>query len=342
MSEKQFDFCIGNPPYQEQNDSNGRQPPVYNTFMDAAETIADTVELITPARFLFDAGQTPKSWNKKKLNDPHFKVLKYESDAGRVFPNTEIKGGVAITIRNQNKDYGSIKIFTDSTEMNSVLHKVINLSKDFISSIVVGAVPYHFTDEVKVEHPEYIDDIPESFDLRTNVLDKLDGKLFFDMKPSKGDYTKIYGLHNKRRAEMWIDTRYITKAKNFIGYKVLISKASGAGKFGEALSDPIIAGVKEGHTQSFISIGDLSTEQEAYNLESYLKTKFFRAMLSILKKTQDLNPDKFKYVPLQDFTSSSDIDWSKSISDIDKQLYKKYGLSQDEIDFIETHVKEMA
>ena len=65
-------------------------------------------------------------------------------------------------------------------------------------------------------------------------------------------------------------------------------------------------------------------------------------MLGTVKITQDLTPTKWKYVPLQDFTSSSDIDWSKSISDIDKQLYKKYGLSQDEIDFIETHVKEMA
>lgn len=64
-------------------------------------------------------------------------------------------------------------------------------------------------------------------------------------------------------------------------------------------------------------------------------------MLGILKTTQDLTPAKFSYVPLQDFTSSSDIDWSQSVADIDQQLYRKYGLSQDEIDFIESHVKEM-
>lgn len=64
-------------------------------------------------------------------------------------------------------------------------------------------------------------------------------------------------------------------------------------------------------------------------------------MLGVLKRTQALSPDKWKYVPLQDFTSNSDIDWKDTISGIDKQLYKKYGLSKDEIDFIENNVKEM-
>ncbi len=65
-------------------------------------------------------------------------------------------------------------------------------------------------------------------------------------------------------------------------------------------------------------------------------------MLGVLKITQDLPGPKWKYVPLQDFTPSSDIDWSRPIADIDRQLYAKYGLSEEEIAFIETHVKEMA
>lgn len=64
-------------------------------------------------------------------------------------------------------------------------------------------------------------------------------------------------------------------------------------------------------------------------------------MLSVLKVTQDNTPSKWEYVPLQNFTTTSDIDWSKSISEIDQQLYKKYGLSDKEITFIETNVKEM-
>lgn len=64
-------------------------------------------------------------------------------------------------------------------------------------------------------------------------------------------------------------------------------------------------------------------------------------MLGTLKVTQDNNKGTWKNVPLQDFTSNSDIDWSKSISEIDQQLYKKYELDEEEINFIETHVKEM-
>ena len=72
---KKFDFCIGNPPYMETTDSDStRMPPVYNIFMDEAFKVADTVELITPARFLFNSGFTPKNWNDKMLNDEHFKI----------------------------------------------------------------------------------------------------------------------------------------------------------------------------------------------------------------------------------------------------------------------------
>lgn len=104
---------------------------------------------------------------------------------------------------------------------------------------------------------------------------------------------------------------------------------------------PLVAYPGEGHTQTFISIGKFSSEEEAQNEVKYIKTKFTRALLGILKVTQDNKKGVWKYVPLQDFSAHSDIDWSKSIHEIDFQLYKKYGLSPDEIEFIESHVKEM-
>ena len=125
-------------------------------------------------------------------------------------------------------------------------------------------------------------------------------------------------------------------------FKVILSKAQGGDKFGETLSQMIIGEKFSGHTQTFFSIGCFDTKDEATNLTKYLKTKLSRCMLSVLKKTQDITPYKWKYVPLQDFTENSDIDWSKSIHEIDLQLYKKYGLDEKEIEFIETHVKEMA
>ena len=120
-----------------------------------------------------------------------------------------------------------------------------------------------------------------------------------------------------------------------------MSGATGTGKMGESIAEPIIGEPNDGSTETFLSIGTLKTKLEAIYVIKYIKTKFARALFSILKKTQANTPEKWKYVPLQDFTPNSDIDWSVSVKEIDKQLYKKYGLSEEEITFIETHVKEM-
>lgn len=108
------------------------------------------------------------------------------------------------------------------------------------------------------------------------------------------------------------------------------------------MATPQVLEPSVGYTQSFIGIGAFDNQNEAEAVLKYVKSKFARTLLSILKITQDNPPEKWAYVPLQDFTPASDIDWSKSIHEIDLQLYKKYGLSEDEINFIETHVKEMA
>ena len=108
------------------------------------------------------------------------------------------------------------------------------------------------------------------------------------------------------------------------------------------MGQPVVLGPNESATPTFIGIGRFNTEFEANACVKYIKTKLVRALVSILKITQDNTPEKWSYVPLQDFTENSDIDWSKSVAEIDRQLYRKYNLSPEEIDFIETHVKEMA
>lgn len=121
-----FDYVIGNPPYQDNTlgDNATYAPPVYHLFLDAAYTVSDRVELIHPARFLFNAGSTPKDWNKKMLNDEHFKVLFYEQDSSKVFRNTDIKGGVVVTYRDTTRVYGAIETFTPFEELNSIMRKV--------------------------------------------------------------------------------------------------------------------------------------------------------------------------------------------------------------------------
>ena len=128
---------------------------------------------------------------------------------------------------------------------------------------------------------------------------------------------------------------------NLDKYKVLVPKANGSGAIGEVLSTPMVGEPMVGYTGSFIGIGAFETQVESENCMKYIKTKFARAMLGTLKVTQDNPRETWLNVPLQDFTTNSDIDWSKSIPEIDKQLYKKYDLSPEEISFIESKVREM-
>ena len=343
MNKRKFSVVIGNPPYQENIEKNNRSNPIYNLFMEEAYKIGEVVEFITPARFLFNAGQTPKKWNEKMLNDRHFKVLFYEQNGESIFPNTDIKGGVAIHYRDTAKQFKPIEVFSNFQELNSIRAKVISIESDSsLTDIMVGAVPYKYTQNLRAAIPEAASLAGTSFDVRTNALDNLYSIIYFDEPKNDGaEYVGMYGLHKHARTTLFIKREFLIVPENFEKYKVFVPKSNGAGTFGEVLSTPVVGNPLIGHTQSFISIGSFDTEQEAENALKYIKTKFARCMLGVLKITQDNPPVKWKYVPLQDFTDNSDIDWSKSIPEIDQQLYKKYGLSPEEIEFIETHVKEM-
>lgn len=341
-----FDFAIGNPPYQEETigDNKGFAPPVYNKFLDAACEVAEKVEMIHPARFLFNAGSTPKTWNKKMLWDEHFKIMEYEADSSRIFPNTDIKGGIVISYHDETKKYGAIEIFTKYKELNTILHKVIqDIAFISFSNIVITRTAYRLTDKMHEEHPEALSQLSSghAYDMSTNIFERL-AQIFYDEKPNDGaEYIKILGREKNERVYKYIKREYVNDVINLDKYKILIPKANGIGAFGEVISAPVIQGKGIGHTETFLSIGIFDNIQEAQNAYKYIKSKFARALLGVLKTTQDITPDKWANVPMQDFTDKSDIDWSVSIANIDKQLYKKYGLSEEEIAFIETNVKEM-
>lgn len=345
-----FDYVIGNPPYQEEVENNGRANPVYNYFMDSSFAISDHVLLITPARFLFNAGQTPKAWNRKMLLDSHFSVLQYMQNSKDVFPNAELTGGVCVTYRDANKRFGAIEEFTQYDEMNSVLIKIKKLHERSFSEIIVGAVPYRFSQLLAEEHPELIDVIGKSFDLRTNILEKLNDLVFFEKKPNDDySYIRIIGLLNGKRTELYVRYDYIVDSSDILfHYNLLLSESNGAaGTIGKPvpariIGDAIVAEPGVGQTQTFICIGSFDDTREMSCAEKYLRTKFLRALLGIRKVTQHNPKETWRLIPLQDFSASSEIDWSGSIKEIDQQLYKKYGLSDKEIAFIETHVKELA
>lgn len=344
MGKKLFDYVIGNPPYQEETESDStRKPPVYNLFMDSTYELANVVELITPARFLFNAGQTPKAWNRKMLEDPHLKILHYEPDASKTFPNTDIKGGVAVSYRNAVKRYEPIEVFVPFEELSTILRKAGAASVEESLTDIADSSNVYNLKNIYADHPDYtkyIGDGGRHSQLKTNVLNI--NPIFTDTQTEDDDYT-VYGLVDGKRGKKYCHRRYLKEShKSLHKYKVLVPKATGSGKFGDALPEMIIVQPNVAFTQTYISIGMFDEEMDAVNLSRYLKTKFCRALLSILKVTQDNLPAVWRYIPKQDFTQNSDIDWSKSVHEIDLQLYRKYGLDDKEIDFIESHVKEMA
>lgn len=338
---KKFYAVIGNPPYQTEGNGNKTYaPPIYHEFMDTAFDVAEKVELITPARFLFNAGSTPKAWNKKMLKDDHFKVMHYEPDASKIFPNTDIKGGVAVTYRDESNSFGAIGTFTAFPELNSILRKTLTREQRWLNQIVSNRGVYRFSKLVYKEAPEEMRQISDSRVLSDAF--KRFPRFFLEEKPNDGhEYISMYGKLGGKRLYRWVRRDYIAENDNLEKYKVMLPAANGSGALGESLATPLIGQPFIGHTETFISIGPFDSNQEAEAALSYIKTKYARCMLGVLKITQHNSPEKWAYVPLQDFTPNSDIDWSQSVADIDKQLYAKYELDENEIDFIETHVKEM-
>ena len=341
-----FDVIIGNPPYQEEQDGNNKtyNPPVYDRFMSDSYNVADVVELIHPARFLFNAGSTKKDWNKQMLNDPHLKVLFYDPESSNVFMNTDIKGGIAVTLHNNKKNFGAIGTFTPFDELNSIKFKVEAYTGfSSMECIVVSAYAYHFSKRLHTEVTDVTQRLSKghAFDLKSNVFEKLPD-VFFEQKPDDDQtYAKVLGLVGGKRVYRYIKKDYLEAPENFLKYKVLMPAANGSGAIGEVLSTPLIGEPLIGETETFISIGSFDTFEEANSLLKYVKTRFSRVLLGILKVTQHITPEKWRHVPLQDFTSNSDIDWSKSIAEIDEQLFDKYGLDEKEREFIRTKVKEM-
>lgn len=155
---------------------------------------------------------------------------------------------------------------------------------------------------------------------------------------------KIFGLGEKKE-RMWKylpqDYPFPKKSPCIDKYKVFIAKAYGCGAIGEVPSTPVLSTPGEVCTETFIEIGPFETAIEAANVIKYIKTKFFRALVGIQKQTQDATRKVYRFVPIQDFTPDSDIDWNDNINGLDSQLFKKYNLNKEEIDFIKKNISEM-
>lgn len=362
-----FNAIVGNPPYQVVSDVNNRQTPIYHLFYQIAEKLSGVYSLISPARFLFNAGLTPPEWNQKMLNNEHIKVAYYTEDSSQLFPNTNINGGVAIIYRNTNLTFKPIRRFIPHDTLSIIASRFKKDETNNLTSIMYGGrSDLKFNETFLKDYPNSKEDRlayiqkkrpnvvalgpNEEYELKSSTIEALSYVFKSDVE-NKDDYYHILGLEGSKRTWKYIERKYLTPRypnhNNIEKYKVFISKADGAaGQIGKPIPAqicgfPTEAKPGESSTSTFISIGAFDTLIEATNCCKYIKTRFLRCLLGILKITQDNPPSVWAYIPIQDFTSSSDIEWSVSIEDIDRQLYQKYNLSEEEIAFIEKTIKPM-
>lgn len=343
-----FDVVIGNPPYQNEGIGDvARDEPIYHKFMDLAYEVADKAVLITPARFLFNAGQTPKMWNKKMLEDKHLQVIYFAQKSEEVFPNTDIKGGVAVTYRDTKKNFGAIETFTPVEWLNELFHLVHHKVKRSFNEYLFGKSSYKFSANLYNRYPELRGrvSVAEEKSIGSNIFERLP-EIFSDEKQSDSQ-VGIYGRLNNERVIKWIDADLIEPHSNLNKYKVFLPASNGSGAIGEVLSTPLVGTPLVGtplvgHTQTFISFGAFETKKEAENCLKFIKTDLARAMLGTLKVTQhNQSKEVWINVPWFDFNDYSIIDWSKSVKEIEEELYDYFNVPDYIIAELKANVRRM-
>lgn len=338
-----FDIIVGNPPYQESDGGAGASArPIYNYFVNISKKLNPKyVSLIIPSRW-YVGGKGLDDFRKDMVNDVHIKELHDCLTPDDIFPNTNNRGGICYWL--WDKDYDNernlVKVFTHSN--NAIV------------------------DEISRPLKFYNEDIFIRDSKAKSILDKVitsDFKSFSEIVSSRkpfgldGNFARSNNITTEKNNDntvscyikgkkiVYVNPKSILCHNEWVNYwKVFIPRANNVGT--ELNDDNMNSFVGKPNTictESYLVVGaDTSLNEEtANNLAKYLQTKFLRYLHSLLKSSQDATSKTFSYVPIENFENSSDIDWSKSISEIDKQLYKKYNLSIDEINHIELRIKPM-
>lgn len=342
-NEMKFDAVVGNPPYQIMDGGHGSSSqPIYNVFVEMSQLLKPSyLSMIMPSRWM-TGGKGLDAFRYKMINDKHLRVLHDYLSAQACFSSVQIEGGICYFLWDKNNE-GKCKLYSHLTngtvsysemylnELNtdvlirdqgiiSILKKVHNGNIKTFDSLVFPRNAFGIFDIPSTAYAT------NSIEAKYAILGRFDNKRAIRYLNNSFNIFKNLDL-----AETW---------------KVFISKADGAaGQIGNPIPARIIGKAEIGYpnmicTETFLAIGPLDNEIIAKNVCTYMKSKFFRIIVGI-RKNKNMTRDTYAFVPLQDFTEHSDIDWSKSVAEIDQQLYKKYNLTDEEITFIESMIKPM-
>ncbi len=325
-----FNAIVGNPPYQVMDGGAGvSAKPVYNLFVEIAKLIKPQyISMIMPSRW-FAGGKGLDTFRANMLSDHRVSHIYDYVNAKDCFPTASIGGGVNYILWNEHYK-GNCNITTIQGMQRDTESRPLNQFSVFIR-----------------------------YNAAIHVLNKCKSETTF---ASIVNTRNPFGLSSNIRGEKTGDLRLISSAgiswlsKTAVPstnplltkYKILMSKvtAEHAGEpdkngLFKIISRTEIVGPYDVCTDSYLIIGASDNKLIVENEFKYIQTRFARFLLMLSVSSINLSSDKFQFIPMQDFTTDSDIDWSKSVANIDKQLYAKYKLTDNEISFIESMIKPM-
>lgn len=320
-----FDVIIGNPPYQ-LNDGGGRDSaaiPLYDKFVQKAKQLAPHfLIMIIPARW-YTGGRGLDDFRDNMISDTRMKVIHDYPETDDCFPGLNIRGGVCYFL------WDSL-YHGDCTIINHIKGKMIEMKRPLKEANIPLLIRYNQSISImkkvlkfkEVSLGKYVS-TSKPFGMRSNFSD-------FTSIQTEMHSVKLYRFGENG----YVAKKIIVKNENLIErYKVLVSKASpGGDEYPHSIvSQPIVSEPNSVCTETYLVIKDVDSRTEAENLVSYIKTRFFRFMMSLVKNTQNISKASYTFVPLQDFSHP----WT------DEMLYRKYKLSSDEIAFIESMIRPM-
>jgi len=340
-----FNVVIGNPPYQQKDGgAQASAKPIYNNFVDKAKELnPNCIAMIMPTRW-YAGGRGLNEFRDQMLNDIHISQLHDFLKPELIFQDINLRGGICYFIRDKN--YDNIKNLTEvHTYQDNLTPKthIRSLKTEGSNILIRHNLAIKMLEKIK-SHSEF-----QSFENNISALRPFGFRGYFT-KDEKFRKTKK-GLKNpvicygKGKQVGYLKRDEITKNRGWIDkYKVYTARANNIGtELNDDNLNTFIGKPNTICTESYIVVGvDLElNELSASNISKYFKTKFARFQHSVGKASQDATSKTYKFIPLQNFNSNSDIDWHISIKEIDNQLYKKYSLNNEEIDFIDRMIKEM-
>lgn len=320
--EMKFDVIIGNPPYQlSDGGAQASAMPIYHKFVQQAKKLSPRyLIMITPSRW-FAGGRGLDEFRKEMLEDDRLRIIHDYVRANDVFPGVEIKGGVSYFLWDRD-NRGLCKIHSyEESELVSVSERpLLEPSND---TFIRYNEPIPILRKVLSKGENNFNEIVSSqkpFGLRGFFKQ-------FKKEPFENSI-KLYA--NQKIGYITLD-QVLQKQEWINKHKIFIPRNSGIGSMRKDWLKPIIVEPNTCCTETYIVIGPFPDEKTAANVYSYMQTKFFHLLLSLKKVSQGLSSKVFSLIPLQDFSEP----WT------DEKLYKKYSLTQAEIDFIESMIKPM-